>query len=75
MNNDGIISERLGVLYQENHGLNIKSDEEFSKAVTENLPPQPHSYEEIRQTNLGKIAPEEDQEKEMEIGPNRCAIR
>lgn len=75
MNNDGIISERLGVLYQENHGLNIQSDEEFSKAVTENLPPQPHSYEEIRQTNLGKIAPEEDQEKEMEIGPNRCAIR
>ncbi|WP_336867086.1 MBL fold metallo-hydrolase [Peribacillus frigoritolerans] len=75
MNNDGIISERLGVLYQENHGLNIQSDEEFSKAVTENLPPQPHSYEEIRQTNLGKFAPEEDQEKEMEIGPNRCAIR
>lgn len=75
MNNDGIISERLGVLYQENHGLNIQSDEEFSMAVTENLPPQPHSYEEIRQTNLGKIAPEEDQEKEMEIGPNRCAIR
>lgn len=75
MNDDGSISEKLGVLYQQNHGLNINEEAEFRKTVTENLPPQPNSYQEIRETNMGKIKPEEEQQREMEIGPNRCAVR
>lgn len=75
MNDDGSISEKLGVLYQQNHGLNINDEAEFRKTVTENLPPQPNSYQEIRETNMGKIKPEEEQQREMEIGPNRCAVR
>ncbi|MCM3587401.1 MBL fold metallo-hydrolase [Mesobacillus maritimus] len=75
MNDDGSVSEKLGVLYKENHGLNIEDDEEFRKTVSENLPPQPNSYQEIRETNMGKISPEEEQQREMEIGPNRCAVR
>jgi glyoxylase-like metal-dependent hydrolase (beta-lactamase superfamily II) len=75
MNEDGSISEKLGVLYQKNHGLNIADENEFRKTVTENLPPQPDSYQEIRQTNMGKIAPDDEQQREMEIGPNRCAVR
>lgn len=75
MNADGSISKELGVLYEKNHGLNIQSGEEFIKTVTENLPPQPNSYEEIRQMNMGKLHPDEEQQREMEIGPNRCAIR
>ncbi|KKB33547.1 MBL fold metallo-hydrolase [Bacillus thermotolerans] len=75
MNDDGSVAEKLGVLYQQNHGLNIDSEEEFRKTVTENLPPQPNSYQEIRETNMGKISPEEEQQREMEIGPNRCAVR
>ncbi|PGT80514.1 MBL fold metallo-hydrolase [Bacillus sp. AFS040349] len=75
MNEDGSVSEKLGVLYKENHGLNIQDEDEFRRAVTDNLPPQPNSYQEIRETNMGKISPEEEQQREMEIGPNRCAIR
>lgn len=75
MNADGSISKELGVLYEQNHGLNIQSSEEFIKTVTENLPPQPNSYEEIRKTNMGNMNPEDEQQREMEIGPNRCAIR
>ncbi|MBM7660194.1 glyoxylase-like metal-dependent hydrolase (beta-lactamase superfamily II) [Bacillus mesophilus] len=75
MNEDGSISEKLGTLYQENHGLNITDESRFRKTVTENLPPQPNSYNEIRETNMGKISPEEEQQREMEIGPNRCAVR
>jgi glyoxylase-like metal-dependent hydrolase (beta-lactamase superfamily II) len=75
MNADGSVSEKLGVLYEQNHGLNIESEEEFRKTVSENLPPQPNSYQEIRETNMGKITPEEEQQREMEIGPNRCAVR
>lgn len=75
LNEDGSVSETLGTLFEKNHGLNIESEEEFRKLVTENLPPQPNAYQEIRQTNMGKINPDIDQQREMEIGPNRCAVR
>ncbi|MCR3887876.1 MBL fold metallo-hydrolase, partial [Bacillus paralicheniformis] len=44
------------------------------RAVSENLPPQPNAYREIRQTNMGRIMPDADRQSEMEIGPNRCAV-
>nr|WP_226666251.1 MBL fold metallo-hydrolase [Metabacillus litoralis] len=75
MNTDGSISEKLSTLYHKNHGLNITDEHEFRKTVTENLPPQPNSYQEIRETNMGKDIPEEEKQREMEIGPNRCAVR
>lgn len=75
MNEDGSVSEKLGVLFKENHGLNIEDESEFRSAVTDNLPPQPNSYEDIRKTNMGKQNPDDEEQREMEIGPNRCAIR
>lgn len=70
----GLVSGRLGDLYKHNPGLNITDEGEFRKTVTENLPPQPNAYQEIRQTNMGKINPNEEEQREMEIGPNRCAV-
>lgn len=70
----GKVSARLGDLYRENLGLSIQDETEFRKTVTENLPPQPHAYQEIRQTNMGKITPSHEEQREMEIGPNRCAV-
>ncbi len=70
----GLVSGRLGDLYERNPGLNIKDESEFRKTVTEGLPPQPNAYQEIRQTNMGRINPDEDEQREMEIGPNRCAV-
>ncbi|MBM7655590.1 MBL fold metallo-hydrolase [Neobacillus cucumis] len=75
LNEDGSVAEKLGTLFAKNHGLNIKDENEFRKMLTENLPPQPNAYQEIRQTNMGKINPDIDQQREMEIGPNRCAVR
>jgi glyoxylase-like metal-dependent hydrolase (beta-lactamase superfamily II) len=75
LNEDGSVSEKLGTLYAKNHGLNIKDENEFRKLVTENLPPQPNAYQEIRETNMGKINPDQEKQREMEIGPNRCAVR
>ena len=74
MDERGIVSANLQDLFKENVGLNIVDEAEFRKIVTENLPPQPNAYEEIRQTNMGKIHPSADEEREMEIGPNRCAV-
>ncbi|WP_110111826.1 MBL fold metallo-hydrolase [Bacillus sp. CGMCC 1.16541] len=75
MNADGSVGERLGILYRENHGLSIASEGEFRSLVTENLPPQPNAYQDIRQVNMGKISPDNEEKREMEIGPNRCAVR
>ncbi|MHC0039316.1 MBL fold metallo-hydrolase [Pseudoneobacillus sp. C159] len=75
LNEDGSVSERLGTLFARNHGLNIEDENEFRKLVTEDLPPQPNAYQEIRETNMGKINPDTEKQREMEIGPNRCAVR
>jgi glyoxylase-like metal-dependent hydrolase (beta-lactamase superfamily II) len=70
----GKVSARLGDLFKSNPGLNIQSDDEFRAVVTENLPPQPNAYQEIRQTNMGRMTPNEGEQREMEMGPNRCAV-
>lgn len=75
LNDDGSVAKPLGTLLKENHGLNIADETEFRNMVTGNLPPQPNSYQEIRETNMGKITPDEEKQREMEIGPNRCAVR
>lgn len=75
LNDDGTVAKKLGELYASNHGLNIADEVEFRQMVTNNLPPQPNAYQEIRQTNMGKMNPDEDKQREMEIGPNRCAVR
>ena len=75
LNEDGTVSKRLGDLFAENHGLNVEDEEVFRKIVTDGLPPQPNAYQEIRQVNMGKITPDNDEQTEMEIGPNRCAVR
>ena len=75
LNTDGSVAEKLSTLYETNHGLNIEDENEFRKLVAENLPPQPNSYQEIREMNMGKINPDKEEQREMELGPNLCAIR
>ena len=75
LNEDGTVSKRLGDLFAENHGLNVEDEATFRSMVTDNLPPQPNAYQEIRHVNMGQITPDDDEQTEMEIGPNRCAVR
>ncbi|WP_053218701.1 MBL fold metallo-hydrolase [Virgibacillus senegalensis] len=75
LNRDGSVAKKLGALFEKNHGLNVEDEAEFRRIVTENLPAQPNAYQEIRETNMGKVTPEEEKQREMEIGPNRCAVR
>ncbi|WP_301107577.1 MBL fold metallo-hydrolase [Sporosarcina sp.] len=75
LNEDGTVAKRLGDLFAENHGLNVEDEKVFRSMVTDNLPPQPHAYQEIRHVNMGKIMPTDEEQTEMEIGPNRCAVR
>lgn len=75
VNEDGSVWKELGVLFEENHGLNIEDEDVFRQMVTQDLPAQPNAYQDIRQTNMGKLNPDDEAQREMEIGPNRCAIR
>jgi len=75
LNENGTVSKPLGDLFAENHGLNIEDEETFRSMVTDNLPPQPNAYQEIRQVNMGKMTPSGEEQTEMEIGPNRCSVR
>lgn len=75
VNEDGSVAQKLSTLFAENHGLAIEDENEFRSLVTENLPPQPNAYQEIRKTNMGVLKPDLERQREMEIGPNRCAVR
>ncbi len=75
LNADGTVAKKLDELFEENHGLNIRDEEEFRLLVTKSLPQQPNAYLEIRQTNMGMMQPNAEQQRDMEIGPNRCAVR
>ncbi|SFS69160.1 MBL fold metallo-hydrolase [Marininema halotolerans] len=74
MGDEGRVFAKLGELYQSNAGLQVANQEVFRKMVTDNLPPQPHAYQEVRQTNMGKMTPSAEEQREMEMGPNRCAV-
>ncbi len=74
MDKKGAVMAKLGDLYKENAGLQVQDQGEFRRMVTENLPPQPNSYQEIRQMNMGKLDASDEEQREMEIGPNRCAV-
>ncbi|WP_251637975.1 MBL fold metallo-hydrolase [Sporosarcina sp. NCCP-2716] len=75
VNEDGSVAAPLKTLFAQNHGLNVADETEFRSLVTENLPPQPNAYQEIRKTNMGILTPAADEQSEMEIGPNRCAVK
>lgn len=75
MDDQGRVFAKLGDLYTKNVGLQVDDEHVFRKMVTENLPLQPNAYQEIRQTNMGKRISTEEEQREMEIGPNRCAVQ
>ncbi len=70
----GRVAASLTDLYLRNPGLRIQDEAEFRELVTKHLPKHPNAYQDIRRTNMGKITPSPDEQQEMEIGPNRCAV-
>lgn len=74
MNEHGQVCAKLGDLYRVNEGLQVEDEETFRTMVTDHLPPQPNAFQDIRMVNMGKLDPNEDEQRAMEIGPNRCAV-
>jgi glyoxylase-like metal-dependent hydrolase (beta-lactamase superfamily II)/rhodanese-related sulfurtransferase len=74
LNEDGSVSDKLNSLYEKNKKLNVDDAGEFRHMITDNLPEQPNSHEEIRKTNMGKSHPDPDEKQSMETGPNNCSV-
>ncbi|OMF34601.1 hypothetical protein BK133_12470 [Paenibacillus sp. FSL H8-0548] len=74
LNEDGTVWARLADLFKRNAGLNVATEAAFRNLVSTNLPPQPNAYQDIRLVNMGVLSPAEDEKREMEMGPNRCAV-
>ncbi|WP_068618567.1 MBL fold metallo-hydrolase [Paenibacillus tuaregi] len=70
----GRVAAALPELFRSNPGLQVREESEFREMVTANLPEHPNAYQEIRQINMGKLQPTEEEQREMETGPNRCAV-
>jgi len=63
----------VGYLWKNNEILRMPEDE-FVDHMFDNLPSKPPNYEQVIATNAGEYTPEdEDEETELELGPNRCA--
>lgn len=63
----------LGHLRKNNRALQL-GENEFVKYIFENVPDKPPNYEEVIETNLGREKRKSEQEEiELEMGPNRCA--
>ncbi|MFW5963279.1 MAG: MBL fold metallo-hydrolase [Natronomonas sp.] len=62
----------VGYLWDNNEILQLDEDE-FVEHMFENLPSKPPNYEQVIATNAGEYEPEEGEESELELGPNRCA--
>jgi glyoxylase-like metal-dependent hydrolase (beta-lactamase superfamily II) len=63
----------VGYLWENNEILRLP-EEEFVEHMFENLPSKPPNYEQVIATNAGEYEPEDqDEETELELGPNRCA--
>lgn len=74
LNEDGTVMSSFANILANNVSMNIEEKEKFHQLVSENLPVQPNSFTEIRHINMGKYIPTEEEQQEMEVGPNRCAV-
>ncbi len=51
----------------------INDLETFTRFIKDNMRKQPDVYATIRQINAGRLAPDEEEQKTMDIGKNECA--
>lgn len=75
-NADGTYAAALGLLKQENDGLQMvaKGEQAFVAYILASLPTFPPQYVEIKRVNAGLLHPDEEKASELELGRNVCAL-
>ena len=75
INERGYVGATLGALREENELLRGGSEERFTDAVAQRAGATPPNYETVVQINRGALDVSDDEASELEIGPNRCAVK
>jgi glyoxylase-like metal-dependent hydrolase (beta-lactamase superfamily II)/rhodanese-related sulfurtransferase len=71
---DGTLRRKLGDLLQNDPVVSIADEQEFIDFVVSHLGEPPAIYNDIRKVNLGKMEPDPEKAKELEVGRNECAL-
>ena len=71
---DGTLRRRLGDLLDFDPVVSIDDEETFVAHVVSHLGTPPAIYNDIRRVNLGRLVPDTQQAKELEVGRNECAL-
>lgn len=75
VNEQGYIGNTLGNIRQMNEIMQGKTEEEFVEQVTRSASSEtPPNFEDIIAINRGVKDATQEQQQELEIGPNRCAV-
>lgn len=75
MNKDGYIGDTLGNIRARNEMMQNKQKDEFIEIVVQNANTEtPPNFEDIVAINRGQKVVDAEQQQELEIGPNRCAL-
>lgn len=75
MNDDGYVGDTLGNIRSRNDMMQNKQKDEFIDIVVQNANTEtPPNFEDIVAINRGQKVVDVEQQQELEIGPNRCAL-
>lgn len=75
INASGYVGEAMDVVRKNNPMLHMTDESEFVKIAVGNVGVTPPNHETIIAINRGQLHPSEVEQAELEIGPNRCAVK
>lgn len=75
INAAGYVGETMAVVRRNNPMLHMTDEAEFVKIAVGNVGVTPPNHETIIAINRGQLHPSEAEKAELEVGPNRCAVK
>lgn len=75
INAAGYVGEVMDVVRKNNPMLHMTDEEEFVQIAVGNVGVTPPNHETIIAINRGQLHPSEAEQAELEVGPNRCAVK
>lgn len=75
INAAGYVGETMAVVRKNNPMLHMTDEAEFVKIAVGNVGVTPPNHETIIAINRGQLHPSETEQAELEVGPNRCAVK
>ncbi|SHL15041.1 MBL fold metallo-hydrolase [Alicyclobacillus tolerans] len=75
INTAGYVGESMSTVRKNNPMLHMTNETEFVKIAVGNVGVTPPNHETIIAINRGQLHPSKEEQAELEVGPNRCAVK